>query len=45
MQVIGNQQGQPFDFLTSLLRRGGGLFDNKHDAAVEILWPSLGFRR
>ena len=28
MQVIGNQQGQPLDFLTSLLRRGGGLFDN-----------------
>ena len=29
MQVIGNQQGQPLEFLTSLLRRGGGLFANK----------------
>jgi len=29
MQVIGNQQGQPLEFLTSLLRRRGGLFANK----------------
>jgi hypothetical protein len=29
MQVIGNQQGQPLKFLTSLLCRGGGLFANK----------------
>jgi hypothetical protein len=28
MQVIGNQQGQPLEFLTSFLRRGGGLFAN-----------------
>jgi hypothetical protein len=29
MQVIGNQQGQPLEFLRSLLHRGGGLFPNK----------------
>ncbi len=29
MQVIGNQQGQPLEFLTSWLRGGGGLFADK----------------
>ena len=29
MQVIGNQRGQRLEFLTSWLRRGGGLFASK----------------